>query len=95
MKAQLTTEQSEALNQSGDPLPFVDPSTHRVYVLVDQYVHQQASMHCKGSVMKTRPPFRRGSTICTLGEECRWMSRGPEPAKILHEFRNDDEAGYQ
>jgi hypothetical protein len=42
MKAQLTTEQSEALNQSGDPLPFVDPSTHRVYVLVDQYVHQQA-----------------------------------------------------
>ena len=42
MKAQLTTEQSDALNQSGDPLSLVDPKTHRVYVLVDQCVHQQA-----------------------------------------------------
>ena len=42
MKAQLTTEQSEALNQSGGPLSLVDPKTHRVYVLVDQCVHQHA-----------------------------------------------------
>lgn len=42
MKAQLTTEQSEALNQSADPLSLVDPRTDRVYVLVDQCVHQQA-----------------------------------------------------
>ena len=42
MKAQLTTEQSDALNQSGDPLSLVDPRTHRVYVLVDQRIHQQA-----------------------------------------------------
>ena len=42
MKAQLTTEQSDAMNQSGDPLSFVDPRTHKVYVLVDQTVHQQA-----------------------------------------------------
>lgn len=42
MKAQLTAEQSDALNQSGDPLTLVDPRTHRVYVLVDQCVHQQA-----------------------------------------------------
>jgi hypothetical protein len=42
MKAQLTTEQSDALNQSDDPLSLVDPRTHRVYVLVDQSVHQQA-----------------------------------------------------
>ncbi|MCA9010367.1 MAG: hypothetical protein KDB01_11500 [Planctomycetaceae bacterium] len=41
MKAQLTTKQSDALNQSGDPLSLVDPGTHRVYVLVDQCVHQQ------------------------------------------------------
>jgi hypothetical protein len=42
MKAQLTTEQSDALNQSDDPLSLVDPRTHRVYVLVDESVHQQA-----------------------------------------------------
>jgi predicted transcriptional regulator len=42
MKAQLTTEQSDALNQSDDTLSLVDPRTHRVYVLVDQIVHQQA-----------------------------------------------------
>ena len=42
MKAQLTIEQSNALNQSGDPLSLVDPRTQRVYVLVDQGVHQQA-----------------------------------------------------
>ena len=42
MKAQLTPEQSDSLNQSGDPLSFVDPRTHKVYVLVDQTVHQQA-----------------------------------------------------
>ncbi len=42
MKAQLTIEQSDAMNQSGDPLSLVDPRTHRVYVLVDQGVHQQA-----------------------------------------------------
>jgi len=30
------------MNQSGDPLSLVDPRTHRVYVLVDQGVHQQA-----------------------------------------------------
>ena len=42
MKAQLTTEQSDALNESADPLSLVDPRTHRVYVLVDQCVHRQA-----------------------------------------------------
>lgn len=42
MKAQLTIEQSEALNQSDDPLSLVDPRTDRIYVLVDQAVHQQA-----------------------------------------------------
>ncbi len=42
MKAQLTIEQSDAINQSDDPLALVDPRTHRVYVLVDQGVHQQA-----------------------------------------------------
>ncbi len=42
MKAQLTTEQSDALNQSDDPLSLVDPRTNRVYVLVDESVHQQA-----------------------------------------------------
>ena len=42
MKAQLTIEQSDAMNQGGDPLSLVDPRTHRVYVLVDQDVHQQA-----------------------------------------------------
>jgi len=30
------------MNQSGDPLSLVDPRTHKVYVLVDQGVHQQA-----------------------------------------------------
>lgn len=42
MKVQLTTEQSDALNQNGDPLSLVDPRTLRVYVLVDQTIHQQA-----------------------------------------------------
>ncbi len=42
MNKQLTTEQSDALRQSGDPLSLVDPRTHRIYVLVDQDVHQQA-----------------------------------------------------
>ena len=42
MKAQLTIEQSDALNQSDDPLSLVDPRTHPVYVLVDESVHQQA-----------------------------------------------------
>ena len=41
MKAQLTTAQSDAVNQSDDPLSLVDPRTHRVYVLVDQRIHQQ------------------------------------------------------
>ena len=42
MKAQLTAEQSDALNQSRDPLTLVDPRTHRIYVLVEQCVHRQA-----------------------------------------------------
>ena len=42
MKAQLTTEQSDALNRGVEPLYLVDPGTHRVYVLVDQHLHQQA-----------------------------------------------------
>ena len=42
MKAQLTIEQSDALNRGGDPLSLVDPGTDEVYVLVDQYLHRQA-----------------------------------------------------
>ncbi len=42
MKAQLTIEQFDAMNQSGDALSLVDPRTHRVYVLVHQCVHQSA-----------------------------------------------------
>jgi predicted transcriptional regulator len=42
MAAKLTIEQSEALHQSGDSLPMVDPKTERIYLLVDQSVHQQA-----------------------------------------------------
>lgn len=42
MKSQLTTEQSDALNRSGDPLSLVEPRTHKVDVLVDQSVYQQA-----------------------------------------------------
>ena len=42
MKAQLTIEQSDALNRGGDPLSLVDPGTDKVYVLVNQYLHRQA-----------------------------------------------------
>ena len=42
MAAKLTMEQSDALHQHGDSLPLVDPRTERIYVLVDQSVHQQA-----------------------------------------------------
>jgi len=42
MAAKLTNEQSDALHQSGDSLPLVDPKTEKVYVLVDQTVHLRA-----------------------------------------------------
>lgn len=42
MATKLTTEQSDALHQSGESLPLVDPKTEKVYVLVDQSIHQQA-----------------------------------------------------
>lgn len=42
MTAKLTNEQSDALQQSGETLPLIDPKTEKVYVLVDQSTHQQA-----------------------------------------------------
>lgn len=42
MATKLTIEQSDALHQHGDSLPLVDPRTEKVYILVDQSVHQQA-----------------------------------------------------
>lgn len=44
MKARLTTEQSDLLNRSGAPLSFVDPKTQNVYVLMDEFVYQQAML---------------------------------------------------
>lgn len=42
MVDKLTNEQSDALHQSGDVLPLIDPKTEKVYVLVDQTIHLQA-----------------------------------------------------
>ncbi len=42
MTPKLTNEQSEALHQAGDEMPILDPSTNKLYVVVEQSVHEQA-----------------------------------------------------
>ncbi len=42
MTPKLTNEQAEALHQSGDEMPILDPSTNKCYVVVEQSVHMQA-----------------------------------------------------
>ena len=39
---ELTTQQSEAIQQSATPLSLVDPKTAKVYVLVEESVHERA-----------------------------------------------------
>ncbi len=38
----LTNEQLQALHAAGDELQILDPSTNKVYVVVEQSVHQKA-----------------------------------------------------
>lgn len=42
MTPRLTNEQSEALHASGDEMQILDPSTNKVYVVVEQSIHQKA-----------------------------------------------------
>lgn len=60
MKMLLTNEQSDALQQSGEPLPIVDPRTQRVYVLVDQVTHDQAMDALKRQQLEDEAAIREG-----------------------------------
>ncbi len=60
MKTLLTSEQSDALQQSGEPLPVVDPRTQRVYVLVDQFTHDQAMDALKRQQLEDEAAIRQG-----------------------------------
>ena len=60
MKTLLTNEQSDALQQSGEPLPVVDPRTQRVYVLVDQLIHDQAMDALKRQQLEDEAAIREG-----------------------------------
>jgi predicted transcriptional regulator len=60
MKTLLTNEQSDALQQSGEPLPVVDPRTQRVYVLVDQLTHDQAMDALKRQQLEDEAAIRQG-----------------------------------
>lgn len=42
MNTKLTPEQAEALHQNGDELTVVDPTTNRIYVVVDQSILARA-----------------------------------------------------
>jgi len=42
MSTKLTIEQSDALRKCGESLPLVDPRTDKVYVLIDQSIHERA-----------------------------------------------------
>jgi len=60
MKTLLTNEQSDALQQSGEPLPVVDPRTQRVYVLVDQVTHDQAMNALRWQQLDDEAAIREG-----------------------------------
>lgn len=42
MTLHLTTEQSLALNASGDEMQILDPKSNKLYVVVEQSVHEKA-----------------------------------------------------
>ena len=67
MAAKLTTEQSDALHQSGDSLPLVDPKTEKVYVLVDQSIHQQAMAALQQQREVDMAAIRRGLADADAG----------------------------
>ena len=60
MKTLLTNEQSDAIQQRGEPLPVVDPRTQRVYVLVDQFTHDQAMDALKRQQLEDETAIREG-----------------------------------
>ena len=60
MRTLLTNEQSDALQQNGEPLPVVDPRTQRVYVLVDQLTHDQAMDALKRQQLEDEAAIREG-----------------------------------
>jgi len=60
MKTLLTNEQSDALQQRGEPLTAVDPRTHRVYVIVDQFTHDQAMDAVKRQQLEDEAAIREG-----------------------------------
>ena len=42
MTPTLTNDQSQALHASGDEMQILDPSSNKIYVVVEQSVHQKA-----------------------------------------------------
>ena len=60
MKTLLTNEQSDALQQRGEPLTAVDPRTQRVYVIVDQFTHDQAIDAVKRQQLEDEAAIREG-----------------------------------
>jgi len=60
MKTLLTNEQSDALQQRGEPLTAVDPRTQRVYVIVDQFTHDQAMDALKRQQLEDEAAIREG-----------------------------------
>ena len=60
MKTLLTNEQSDALQQRGEPLTAVDPRTQRVYVIVDQFTHDQAMDAVKRQQLEDEAAIREG-----------------------------------
>lgn len=80
MTPKLNQELSDALHASENPLSVIDPSTNRVYVLVDYDTHQQAMA-----------ALERQRSVASIQQGIDDMEAGRmQPAKDAHRQGRDE-----